>query len=191
MPNCRLIRVQPAFLALPLILALALVLGGPAVVYADHAHDHGAGWDAYQSGNYEQAFHIWRELAEAGSPNAQHNVGLLYAQGKGVSINLEQAFYWYHLAAEQGDVPSQLRVALMLANGIGVEHDHVAALTWFKIAQASGDENADQATALIADMKEFLDHIHHRITEEEEALATERAKAWVPTHQTKHVGGER
>jgi len=44
-----------------------------------------------------------REAAERGEVDAQYAMGLIYAEGRGVSIDLAQAHYWLSLAVAQGD----------------------------------------------------------------------------------------
>ena len=44
----------------------------------------------------------FRARAEAGVPGAQYNLGVTYAEGRGVPQDDVQAVYWYRLAAHQG-----------------------------------------------------------------------------------------
>ncbi len=55
-----------------------------------------------------------REAAERGEVDAQYTLGLIYAEGRGVTIDLAQAHYWLSLAVEQGD-----RDADLLRNIVG------------------------------------------------------------------------
>jgi TPR repeat protein len=55
-----------------------------------------------------------REAAERGEVDAQYALGLIYAEGRGVTIDLAQAHYWLSLAVEQGD-----RDADLLRNIVG------------------------------------------------------------------------
>jgi len=69
---------------------------------------------------------------------AQHNLGVMYANGKGVAKNEAEAYKWYVKAAEQGLVRSQNEVGWMLDQGKGVPADQNAALVWFQKAANSG-----------------------------------------------------
>ncbi len=40
---------------------------------------------------------------EQGHPNAQFNLGVIYAKGRGISKDIEEAKKWYKKAADQGD----------------------------------------------------------------------------------------
>lgn len=44
-----------------------------------------------------------RERAERGEADAQYAMGLIHAEGRGVTIDLAQAHYWLSLAIDQGD----------------------------------------------------------------------------------------
>ena len=43
-----------------------------------------------------------RSRAQAGVPGAQFNLGVMYAEGRGVSQNTAEADRWHDLAAAQG-----------------------------------------------------------------------------------------
>lgn len=55
-----------------------------------------------------------RDAAVRGEVDAQYALGLVYAEGRGVTIDLAQAHYWLTLAIEQGD-----RDADLLRNIVG------------------------------------------------------------------------
>lgn len=58
---------------------------------------------AYQEGDYERAFNIWRkDLVEIGDKYAQYMVGYLYLTGQGTQPDVARAYAWYRLAAERG-----------------------------------------------------------------------------------------
>ena len=77
--------------------------------------DFEAGMDAADRGDYETALRKWRPLAEQGDSYAQHNLGVLYANGQGVLQDFVQAHMWYNLAAANGDTfGGELRDALAL-----------------------------------------------------------------------------
>lgn len=48
---------------------------------------------------------LWwfEQAAELGHPEAQINMGLIYANGEGVDRDLDKALYWYSKAAAQGN----------------------------------------------------------------------------------------
>ena len=58
---------------------------------------------AYQAGNYPSALRLFQLLANQGNAQAQHNVGVIYANGRGVPQDYILAHMWFNLAASQGD----------------------------------------------------------------------------------------
>ncbi len=60
------------------------------------------GMEAYDKGDYATALKEWRVLAEQGNPPDQYNLGLMYANGRGVPRDYVQAHLWANLAAAQG-----------------------------------------------------------------------------------------
>ncbi len=59
------------------------------------------GVDAYEKGDYATALMEFRVLAEQGDAIAQYNLGLMYANGRGVPRDYVQARMWFNLAAAQ------------------------------------------------------------------------------------------
>jgi TPR repeat protein len=57
---------------------------------------------AYYAGDYATALKEWRPLAEQGDANTQHNLGLMYYNGRGVPQDYVQAHMWWNLAAAVG-----------------------------------------------------------------------------------------
>ena len=57
----------------------------------------------YNEGDYEQAFEMLFELAQAGDITAMSWIGFLYEQGLGVERDVVAATGWFKKAAEQGD----------------------------------------------------------------------------------------
>ncbi|MBF0626381.1 MAG: sel1 repeat family protein [Magnetococcales bacterium] len=80
-----------------------------------------------------------RVLAEQGNPKAQHNLGALYLEGRGVPRDEAQAAHWFLQAARQGDVRSQHSLGTLLIRGQGIPLDAVEAFRWFSQAAHQGD----------------------------------------------------
>jgi uncharacterized protein len=64
--------------------------------------DSQKGLDAYNAEDYATAMKEWRPLAEQGDAFAQYNLGVMYANGRGVPEDDVEAVKWYRLAADQG-----------------------------------------------------------------------------------------
>jgi len=69
-----------------------------------------------------------------GYANAQNNVGVMYANGRGVDKNYSTAVYWYRKAAEQGRAGSQNNLGVMYDNGQGVDQNDSTAVEWYRKA---------------------------------------------------------
>lgn len=85
-----------------------------------------------------------RAAAEQGDPEAQYNLGVMYAKGKGVPKNHKTAVAWYRKAAEQGDPAAQFNLGVMYERGLGVSEDAKTAVEWYRQAAQQGDSMAKQ-----------------------------------------------
>lgn len=71
---------------------------------------------AFDEGDLRRALSIFRELADQGDPAAQHNLGVFYETGTGVSSRQDAAAEeWYRRAAERGLAEAQFNLACVLA----------------------------------------------------------------------------
>ena len=78
----------------------------------------------------------YRRAAEQGLAEAQHNLAMCYAEGRGVQQDDEEAVVWSRRAAEQGDALAQFSLALMYGMGRGVPQDNIEAHKWLGLAEA-------------------------------------------------------
>ena len=83
-----------------------------------------------------------RTLAKKKNTHAQFRLGIMYAEGKGVSQNFERAFHWYKQAAEKGHAEAQFRLGVMYHKGEGVSQNFERAFLWYTKAAEQGDVNA-------------------------------------------------
>ena len=79
-----------------------------------YAGDFDEAVENYRQGNYIKALDIFYVLAKEGDPKAQFNVGLIYANGKGVNKDTYQAMEWYKKAAEQDNTAAQYNLAKLI-----------------------------------------------------------------------------
>ncbi|MDS1821269.1 tetratricopeptide repeat protein [Vibrio parahaemolyticus] len=82
----------------------------------------------------KEAVKWYRKAAEQGHADAQHNLGTMYNQGKGVPKNDKEAVKWYRKAAEQGHAEAQFQLGLMHTYGVGVLENHKKGLSWLRKA---------------------------------------------------------
>ena len=112
-------------------LALALV-SAPALAGVAEGN---AAWLA---GKYDEAIAQWRPAADAGSPEAQFNLGQAYKLGRGVQMNMKEAETWYRKSAVQGFTDAQDMLGLMLFR----QGDRQEAMPWIEKSAARGEPRA-------------------------------------------------
>ena len=100
--------------------------------------DFKSGLVAYDRGDFRAALQEWLPVAQRGDANAEFNIGLLYAAGKGVQRDYRQAAEWYRKAAEQGVGAAEYNLGVMYANGDGVPRDVHEAVKWLQKAADAG-----------------------------------------------------
>jgi cell division septation protein DedD len=106
----------------------------------------------YESGrgvpavDLEQAVTWYRAAAAQGLPAAQNNLALLYAGGRGVSLNPFTAAELWHKAAAAGHPSAQFNLALAYERGLGLPRDYDSAARWY--AEAGNHGVADAAFAI-------------------------------------------
>ncbi len=128
------------------------------------------GCDAYERGDYDTALKEFWPLAEQGYPLAQATLGLMYAEGEGVSQDYQEAVRWYRLAAEQGHASGQFSLGAMYVAGQGVPKDYVLAHMWLNLAAAKRVKKAVKGR----DLLEIL------MTRNQIAEAQRLAREWTP-----------
>jgi len=82
------------------------------------------------------------QLAESGDAKAQHRLGIMYQNGRGVPQSYEEAAKWYRKAAEQGLPDAMNSLASRYLKGGGVPKDQQKALALYKKASELGDIDA-------------------------------------------------
>jgi len=80
----------------------------------------------------------FQRAADAGSPTAAFNVGVMYDRGFVLERNAEKAVEWYRKAIEGGVVPAKHNLALMLREGRGVAQDGPKAVELLREAARQG-----------------------------------------------------
>jgi uncharacterized protein len=88
--------------------------------------------------NLKRAFRLFERAAKQGLVEAQYEVGVAYAEGRGVRDSNALAVKWFRAGAEQGHAQCQARLGLMYALGVGVAQDDVAAQEWLNKSAAQG-----------------------------------------------------
>ncbi|NKB61273.1 MAG: hypothetical protein GKR95_03735 [Gammaproteobacteria bacterium] len=94
-----------------LLLAVFFALSSVSLAQQDA---YRIGTEYYANGNYEKAAEIWKTEANAGSVEAQFNMGILYYEGKGVEKDRQKSIFWFRRAAEAGHAQAQYNLGHLL-----------------------------------------------------------------------------
>jgi TPR repeat protein len=132
---------------------------------------------AYERGDYATALRLLRPMASAGNPDAQNNLGLMYATGRGVEQDYTAAAKWYRLAAEKGVASAQNNLGTMYAGGQGMQPDYVQAYLWFTLAASSFPASQLEVRNKVAKNR---DAVAAEMTPAEIAEAQKLAREWKP-----------
>jgi localization factor PodJL len=90
-----------------------------------------------------------RAAALKGDPTAAYEVGVRFAEGKGVQPNLEQAAKWYDRAAKAGIIPAVFRLGTLYEKGMGVNKDVDTARRYYIQAAERGNAKAMHNLAVL------------------------------------------
>ena len=135
-----------------LCLTIAVLLGRVGVSESGNRSHHylfQKGVTAFQRGDYATALREFKRLAKQGLAPAQYNLGLMYANGRGVPQDYKTAVKWYRLAAEQGNANAQNNLGMLYAFGDEVPKDYVRAHMWGNVAISIGGKNKGKVRDLV------------------------------------------
>lgn len=99
-----------------------------------------AGMNAYQTGDYMEAFEWLVQCKDEG--HCAYSLGVMYYNGQGVTRDHRQSTLYYSKAAEVGILPAQVSAGFAYANAMGVPEDFEKAAYFLKMAVAQDDEAA-------------------------------------------------
>ena len=115
---------------------------------AGRQNDLQAGVLAVQNKDAASAQKYLEPLAQKGNPIAQFQLGVMHADGRGVSQDPVMAVKFLRAAAEQGYAPAQSSMGIMSAFGKGIKQNDQAATEWFKKAALQGYGSAQVSLGL-------------------------------------------
>jgi localization factor PodJL len=90
-----------------------------------------------------------RSAGAAGNPAAEYEIGVRFAEGRGVPANMELAVQWLERAANQGLAPAQYRLGSLFEKGQGVKKDLEKARTLYLAAADKGNAKAVHNLAVL------------------------------------------
>ena len=96
-----------------------------------------------RAGQYTNAIEWYQKAIAKNYANAQYNMALMYALGKGVTRSDAKALEWNQKAAEQGFAPAETTLGWMYHDGHGVKQSYEEAIKWYKKAAEQGYPRAE------------------------------------------------
>ncbi|MFC3909180.1 tetratricopeptide repeat protein [Legionella dresdenensis] len=101
--------------------------------------------------DYANAAKNYILAANSGDAIGQYDLGLIYENGKGQSVDREKAKLYYQKAAEQGYAKAMSQLANLLFYGINGKRDQELALAWYKKAASLNDNDALYQLGLLSE----------------------------------------
>src|SRR5205085_2151337 len=92
---------------------------------------------------------VLRAAALKGDPTAAFEVGVRFAEGKGVTVNFDEAAKWYDRAAQAGVVPAVFRLGTFYEKGLSVTKDIDVARRYYLQAADRGNAKAMHNLAVL------------------------------------------
>jgi localization factor PodJL len=92
---------------------------------------------------------VLRTAALKGDPTAAYEVGVRFAEGKGIAPNLDEAAKWYDRAAQAGVVPAIFRLGTFYEKGLSVKKDIDIARRYYMQAAERGNAKAMHNLAVL------------------------------------------
>ena len=90
-----------------------------------------------------------RAAALKGDPTAAYEIGVRFAEGKGIASNLDEAAKWYDRAAQAGVVPAIFRLGTFYEKGLSVKKDVDIARRYYVQAAERGSAKAMHNLAVL------------------------------------------
>ena len=90
-----------------------------------------------------------RNAALKGDPAAAYEIGLRYAEGKGIAVNLDEAAKWYERAALGGVTPAMFRLGTFYEKGLSVKKNPDTARRYYMQAAERGNAKAMHNLAVL------------------------------------------
>jgi len=120
--------------------------------------------EAMQSGHYAEAYCNWKPLAKRGDPDAQYNLGWLYANGLGMHVDPSMAAYWWRLAASQDHLDAQFALGFAIVSG-DIDSDSIKEGTnlLIKAADAGHEDSREMLAKINLDSRVDLIKLHPQL----------------------------
>ncbi|MBI4384324.1 MAG: sel1 repeat family protein [Nitrospinae bacterium] len=88
----------------------------------------------FESKSDAELFTMLQKKADGGDAEAQYELGIIFADGQGVTRNFKKGMEWLQRSAKGGFPLAQFCLGSIYFNGRGVQRDDTEAVEWFKKA---------------------------------------------------------
>jgi localization factor PodJL len=92
---------------------------------------------------------VLRTAALKGDPSAAYEIGVRYAEGKGVPVSYDDAAKWYDRSAQAGVVPAVFRLGTLYEKGLSVKKDIDIARRYYLQSAERGNAKAMHNLAVL------------------------------------------
>ncbi len=133
-------RVSICLVSVIVFVALSIANIGTlnAAEIAKPSDDIAAAVELVTSGQVQDGYNSFLELAKAGNPHAMYHLGAINHSGMLGGEDLSKALPWYQQAADAGVVEAQFALGSLYYKGKGVQKDLAKALNLFTAAADAG-----------------------------------------------------
>jgi localization factor PodJL len=90
-----------------------------------------------------------RVAANKGDPGAAFEIGVRYAEGRGITSDYAEAMKWYERASQGGIVPATFRLGALYEKGLGAKKDIETARRYYMQAAEKGSAKAMHNLAVL------------------------------------------
>lgn len=97
------------------------------------------GNEAYESGDWQQAFHYYEQAWQRGHADATNNLADMYLHGEYVEKDEQRAFQLFLVAAKMGVHEAMFTLGVLCEKGLGIVESPEQALFWYKRAAQQQD----------------------------------------------------
>lgn len=128
---------------------------------------------ALERKEYTLAIKLFKNAVELGDKESEYELGNIYWNGLGVSVNNNEAIKWYRLAGGKGVLKAQLKLGTIFLRGDGVNKNEDEALKWFTKAAEQGSGDAMYSIGHI-----YYSRIKESVNRVEEKINHDLAESW-------------
>jgi hypothetical protein len=144
---------------------LAFVLLAYAALASATDDEYNLAVQLIQDRKFEQALPLIKKLSNGGDRDAQNNLGAMFQNGHGLSVDLRKAAYWYLKSAQNGNSIAQHNIGIAYFYGQGITKNKEEGLAWILMSIWGGVTQSEPfATRMKAQMSQ------HQITKASERL---------------------